>query len=39
VVKKVGSKRLYDMMAKIRKARTNTTRQAPEVDPRKFMPA
>jgi hypothetical protein len=39
VVKKVGSKRLYAMMAKIRKARTNTTRQAPEVDPRKFMPA
>jgi hypothetical protein len=39
VVKKVGSKRLYDMMAKIRKARTNTTKQAPEVDPRKFMPA
>jgi hypothetical protein len=39
VVKKIGSKRLYDMMAKIRKARTNTTKQAPEVDPRKFMPA
>jgi hypothetical protein len=39
VVKKVGSKRLYDMMAKIRKARTNTSKQAPEVDPRKFMPA
>lgn len=39
VVKKVGSKRLYNMMAKIRQARTGTKRQAPEVNPRKFMPA
>jgi hypothetical protein len=39
VVKKVGSKRLYNMMAKIRQARTGTKKQAPEVDPRKFMPA
>lgn len=39
VVKKVGSKRLYDMMAKIRQARTGTKKQAPEVNPREFMPA
>jgi hypothetical protein len=39
VVKKVGSKRLYNMMAKIRQARTGTKKQAPEVDPREFMPA
>jgi hypothetical protein len=39
VVKKVGSKRLYDMMAKIRQARTGTKKQAPEVNPRQFMPA
>lgn len=39
VVKKVGAKRLYSMMDKIRHARTGTKRQAPEVDPRKFIPA
>jgi hypothetical protein len=39
VVKKVGSKRLYAMMDKIRQARTGTKRQAPEVNPRQFMPA
>ena len=39
VVKKVGAKRLYSMMDKIRHARTGTKRQAPEVDPRKFLPA
>ena len=39
VVKKVGSKRLYDMMVKIRQARTGTKKQAPEVNPREFMPA
>ena len=39
VVKKVGAKRLYSMMDKIRHARTGTKKQAPEVDPRKFLPA
>lgn len=39
VVKKVGSKRLYAMMDKIRQARTGTKKQAPEVNPRQFMPA
>lgn len=39
VVKKVGAKRLYAMMDKIRHARTGTKRQAPEVDARKFIPA
>lgn len=39
VVKKVGAKRLYNMMAKIRQARTGTKKQAPEVNPREFMPA
>ena len=39
VVKKVGAKRLYDMMEKIRQARTGTKRQAPEVDGRRFIPA
>jgi hypothetical protein len=39
VVKKIGAKRLYSMMAKIRQARTGTKKQAPEVNPREFMPA
>jgi hypothetical protein len=39
VVKKVGVKRLYNMMSKIRKARTGTHKQAPEVDAKEFMPA
>lgn len=39
VVKKVGAKRLYAMMDKIRHARTGTKQQAPQVDPRKFIPA
>jgi hypothetical protein len=30
---------LYAMMDKIRKARTGRTRQAPEVNPNKYMPA
>ena len=39
VVKKIGAKRLYAMMEKIRQARTGTKKQAPEVNPREFMPA
>jgi hypothetical protein len=39
VVKKIGAKRLYSMMEKIRQARTGTRKQAPEVNPREFMPA
>lgn len=39
VVKKVGAKRLYSMMDKIRHARTGTKQQAPQVDARKFIPA
>lgn len=34
-----GAKRLYDMMARIRKARTGTTKQGKKVNPDKFMPA
>lgn len=34
-----GAKALYAMMDRIRKARTGRTRQAPEVNPRKFLPA
>lgn len=34
-----GAKRLYDMMARIRKARTGTTKQGKQVNPDKFMPA
>jgi hypothetical protein len=33
-----GAKVLYDMMAKIRKARTGTTKQGKEINPNKFMP-
>ena len=36
---KAGAKKLYAMMDKIRKARTGRTRQAPEVNARKYMPA
>jgi len=36
---KAGAKKLYAMMDKIRKARTGRTRQAPEVNPNKYMPA
>ena len=36
---KAGAKKLYSMMDKIRKARTGRTRQAPEVNPNKYMPA
>ena len=34
-----GAKRLYDMMAKIRKARTGTTQQGKKVNPDKYIPA
>jgi hypothetical protein len=34
-----GAQRLYDMMDRIRKARTGTTKQGKQVDPNKFMPA
>ena len=33
-----GSKVLYDMMAKIRKARTGTEKQGRQINPNKFMP-
>jgi len=34
-----GAKQLYSMMDRIRKARTGRTRQAPEVEAAKYMPA
>jgi hypothetical protein len=36
---KAGAKKLYAMMDKIRKARTGSKRQAPEVNARRYMPA
>ncbi len=33
-----GAKRLYDMMDKVRKARTGTTKQGREINPEKMMP-
>lgn len=33
-----GAKKLYEMMDKIRKARTGRTRQAPEINPDKYLP-
>jgi hypothetical protein len=33
-----GAKKLYAMMARIRKARTGTTEQGKEINPEKFMP-
>jgi hypothetical protein len=36
---KAGAKQLYSMMNRIRKARTGTTKQGKEVNPRRFMPA
>ena len=36
---KAGAKRLYEMMADIRKERTGTKKQAPAIKPNKFMPA
>ena len=38
-VKEVGPKRLYRMMEKVRQARTNNTRQAPAINPSKYIPA
>lgn len=34
-----GAKELYDMMDRVRKARTGTTKQGKEIDPDKFLPA
>ena len=34
-----GARRLYGMMDKVRQARTGRKRQAPEVDPARFLPA
>jgi len=34
-----GANRLHEMMASIRKARTGRTRQAPEIDADKYLPA
>jgi len=36
---KAGAKKLYQMMAQIRQARTGKTRQAPAVKPDRFLPA
>jgi len=36
---KAGSKRLYAMMQKIRKARTGNPRQGKQINPNKYMPA
>jgi hypothetical protein len=36
---KAGAKKLYAMMDKIRKARTGSKRQAPEVNAARYMPA
>ena len=33
-----GANRLYDMMDKVRKARTGTTKQGKQINPNKFMP-
>ena len=33
-----GAQRLYDMMDKIRKARTGTTKQGKQINPNKFLP-
>jgi hypothetical protein len=36
---KAGSKRLYDMLDKVRKARTGNKKQGKQINPNKFMPA
>jgi hypothetical protein len=36
---KAGSKRLYNMLDKVRKARTGHTKQGKEINPDKYMPA
>ena len=38
-VKKVGAKKLYAMMDKIRKDRTGTKKQAPEINAHRYVPA
>jgi hypothetical protein len=35
---KAGGKRLYEMMANIRKARTGNPKQGKQINPMKFMP-
>lgn len=39
VAKLGGAEKLYAMMDKIRKARTGTTEQGKQIDPKKFMPS
>lgn len=36
---KAGAKRLYDMLHKVRKARTGNPKQGKEINPNKYMPA
>lgn len=36
---KAGAKRLYAMMAKVRKARTGNSKQGKQINPNKYMPA
>jgi hypothetical protein len=36
---KAGSKRLYSMLDKVRKARTGHTKQGKQINPNKYMPA
>jgi hypothetical protein len=36
---KAGAKRLYSMMAKIRRARTGNSKQGKQINPNKYMPA
>ena len=36
---KAGGKRLYEMMANIRKARTGNPKQGKQINPMKFIPA
>jgi len=36
---KAGAQRLYEMMDKVRKARTGTTKQGRQINPNKYMPA
>jgi hypothetical protein len=35
---KAGHEQLYDMIARVRAARTGRTRQAPAINPKKVMP-
>ena len=34
-----GAKKLYEMMDRIRKARTGTTKQGKRIEPNKYLPA